>query len=217
MISLTGLTGDYVSVVRYAILVVAAFLLAWLAGWLCRRFIVPVLLKITSKTDAKWDDVLFSEKVLTSACRIIPAIVIWILLPLVFFEYPKVEVVVGRLTAIYFTIMMARTVIVFIDSFKELEHDARSSRRQYIYSICGVLKILVIFIAAIVVTLMTDNSTELYFMEKADHDAFMECVRQSSEYRQDEGSEYNEEFLGENYIQSDEYRNGWYVVTFHVG
>jgi hypothetical protein len=70
---------------------------------------------------------------------------------------------------------------------------------------------------AIVVTLMTDNSTELYFMEKADHDAFMECVRQSSEYRQDEGSEYNEEFLGENYIQSDEYRNGWYVVTFHVG
>ena len=151
MISLTGLTGDYVSVVRYAILVVAAFLLAWLAGWLCRRFIVPVLLKITSKTDAKWDDVLFSEKVLTSACRIIPAIVIWILLPLVFFEYPKVEVVVGRLTAIYFTIMMARTVIVFIDSFKELEHDARSSRRQYIYSICGVLKILVIFIAAIVV------------------------------------------------------------------
>ena len=151
MISLTGLTGDYVPVVRYVILVVVAFLLAWLAGWLCRRFIVPVLLKITSKTDAKWDDVLFSEKVLTSACRIIPAIVIWILLPLVFFEYPKVEVVVGRLTAIYFTIMMARTVIVFIDSFKELEHDARSSRRQYIYSICGVLKILVIFIAAIVV------------------------------------------------------------------
>ncbi|MBR0166766.1 MAG: mechanosensitive ion channel [Prevotella sp.] len=151
MISLTGLTGDYVPMVRYAILVVAAFLLAWLAGWLCRRFVVPVLLKITSKTEAKWDDVLFSEKVLTSACRIVPAIVIWILLPHVFYEYPKVEEIVGRLTAIYFTVMMTRTIIVFIDSFKELEHDGRSSRRQYIYSICGVLKILMIFIAAIVV------------------------------------------------------------------
>ena len=110
-----------------------------------------MLLKITSKTDAKWDDVLFSQRVLTSASRIIPAIVIWILLPHVFYEYPKVAEVVGRLTAIYFTIMMTRTVIVFINSFKELEHGARSARRQYIYSICGVLKIVMIFIAVIVI------------------------------------------------------------------
>ena len=151
MISLTGLSSDYVPVVRYAILVVLAFLLAWLAGWACRRFLVPMFLKITSKTDAKWDDVLFSQRVLTSASRIIPAIVIWILLPHVFYEYPKVEEIVGRLTAIYFTVMLTRTVIVFINSFKELEHDTRSSRQQYIYSICGVLKILMIFIAAIVV------------------------------------------------------------------
>lgn len=151
MISLTGLTADYVSVVRYAILVIFAFLLAWLAGWACRKFLVPVLLKVTRKTEAKWDDVIFSQRVLTSASRIIPAIVIWILLPHVFYEYPKVEEIVGRLTAIYFTVMMTRTIFVFIDSFKELEHGGRSSRRQYLYSICGVLKILMIFIAAIVV------------------------------------------------------------------
>lgn len=32
MISLTGLSGDSVAVVRYGILVVSAFVLAWLAG-----------------------------------------------------------------------------------------------------------------------------------------------------------------------------------------
>ena len=95
LISMTGLTGDYVPVVRYAILVVLAFLLAWLAGWLCKKLLVPVLLRITSKTEAKWDDVVFSEKVLVSACRIVPAIVIWALLPLVFFEYPQVADVEG--------------------------------------------------------------------------------------------------------------------------
>ena len=146
-----GVPSDYVPAVRYAVLVVAAFLLAWLAGWLCRRFVVPVLTKITTKTEAKWDDVIFSKRVLTSASRIIPAIVIWILLPHVFYEYPKVEEIVGRLTAIYFTVMLTRTIIVFVNSFKELEHDARSSHQQYIYSICGVLKILFIFIAAIVI------------------------------------------------------------------
>ena len=151
MLGQMGLSDDYVPVVRYAILVVLAFLLAWLAGWACRRFIVPVLMKITNKTEAKWDDVIFSKRVLNSASRIIPAIVIWLLLPHVFYEYPKVEEIVGRLTAIYFTVMLTRTIIVFIDSFKELEHDARSSRQQYLYSICGVLKILMIFIAAIIV------------------------------------------------------------------
>ena len=157
LIGWMGLPGDYVPVVRYAILVVLAFILAWLAGWLCRTFVVPVLLKITSKTDAKWDDVIFSRRVLLSACHIIPAIVIWLLLPLVFFEYPKVEDIVGRLTAIYFTIMAVRTVIVFIDSFKQLESGPRSSKQQYLYSICGVLKILMIFISVIVVVAIIIN------------------------------------------------------------
>ncbi len=157
LIGWMGLPGDYVPAVRYAILVVLAFILAWLAGWLCRTLVVPVLLKITSKTDAKWDDVIFSRRVLLSACHIIPAIVIWLLLPLVFFEYPKVEDIVGRLTAIYFTVMMVRTVIVFIDSFKLLENGQRSSKQQYLYSICGVLKILMIFISVIVVVAIIIN------------------------------------------------------------
>ena len=157
LIGWMGLPGDYVPAVRYAILVVLAFILAWLEGWLCRTFVVPVLLKITSKTEAKWDDVIFSRRVLLSACHIIPAIVIWLLLPLVFFEYPKVEDIVGRLTAIYFTVMMVRTVIVFIDSFKLLENGQRSSKQQYLYSICGVLKILMIFISVIVVVAIIIN------------------------------------------------------------
>ena len=157
LIGWMGLSGEYVPAVRYAILVVLAFVLAWLAGWLCRTFVVPVLLKITNKTDAKWDDVIFNRKVLMSACRIIPAIVIWLLLPLVFFEYPQVEEIVGRLTAIYFTIMTVRTVIVFIDSFKQLENGQRSSKQQYLYSVCGVMKILMIFISVIVVIAIIIN------------------------------------------------------------
>ena len=159
MISLTGLTGDYVPVVRYAILVMIAFLLAWLAGWLCRKLLVPVLLKITRTTEVKWDDVIFSEKVLVSACHIIPAIVIWTLLPLVFFEYPQVAEVVGRLTAIYFTVMATRTVFVFIDSFKQLENGSRTSKQQYLYSICGVMKILMVFICVIVVVAIIINKS----------------------------------------------------------
>ena len=163
-IEMMGVGGDYVPMVRYGILVILAFALAWLAGWVCRRFLVPVVLKITRRTDAKWDDVLFSKRVLLSASHIVPAVVVWTLLPLVFYEYPRVEDIVGRLTAIFFTVMAVRTVIVFIDSFKLLESGTRSSRQQYLYSICGVLKILMIFISAIVVIaiIINKNPTTLF-------------------------------------------------------
>ena len=147
-----GITGDTVNFVTHTILVVIAFALAFLTGWLCRKLLIPIVLKLTKKTEARWDDVMFNERVLKSACSIVPAIVIWQLLPWTFFDFPTVREVLTRLTGIYITVMSARTLIVFSDSLKQLEPSSqRSARQQYMHSLCGVLKIIIIFIAVIVV------------------------------------------------------------------
>ena len=151
MIEACGFTGDTVGIITHAALIVIVILLAAGAGLLCRRLIVPLLMKLTSKTEARWDDVVFNEQVLLSACSIVPAIVVWQLLPWTFFDYPVMQEVLTRLTAIYITVMTVRTIIVFIDSFKQLENGKRTARQQYLYSLCGVLKIVMIFIAVIVV------------------------------------------------------------------
>lgn len=151
LVAACGITSDAVSIVTHIVLVVLAILLAGLSGWICRKVFVPVLLKLTAKTEAKWDDVLFNKRVLQAACSIVPAIVIWLVLPWTFYDFPTVREVLARLTAIYITVMLTRTIIVFIDSFKLLESGPRSARRQYLYSLCSVLKIIFIFIAIIVV------------------------------------------------------------------
>ena len=151
MIVACGITGDSVSVICHIILVIIAILLAALSGFICRKLVVPLLLKLTARTEVKWDDVIFSEGVLLSASNIVPAVVIWQLLPWTFFEYPVVREALARLTAVYITVMSVRTAIKFIDTFKLLETGKRTARQQYLYSICGVLKILMIFIAVIVV------------------------------------------------------------------
>lgn len=151
LISMMGLTGDMVPVVRHILLVVVAILLAALAGLLCRKIIVPVVLKLTAKTEAKWDDVLFNKRVLVSACHIVPAIVIWQLLPLVFYQFPVVKELLTRITAIYIVVMSVKTVLVFISSIKDLEGEQRSNKQQYLYSFIGVLRLLMIFVAAIIV------------------------------------------------------------------
>lgn len=159
ILELSGLTGNSVPVVRHILLVITAVILAWLAALFCRKLIVPLILKITNKIEVKWAQVLFNRKVLISACNIVPAIVVWQLLPMVFYQYPVVREVLARLTAIYITIMTVRTIVVFIDSFKKLEDERRSSMQQYFHSFCGVLKIILMFLAAIAVVSIIINKS----------------------------------------------------------
>ena len=146
-----GFGGKGVTYASHAVLVVFAIILAIVAGLLCRQILVPIVLRLTKKTEAKWDDVVFNRKVLMAACSIVPAIVIWQLLPWTFYDFPTIREVLTRLTAIYITVMAVRTLIILADSFKLLEDGPRTARQQYLYSVCGILKIIVVFVAVIVI------------------------------------------------------------------
>ena len=153
LIQMAGVTGGAVPVVRHILLTITAILLAMLSDLLCRRLLVPIIMKVTDKTEVTWYDVLFNKKVLTSACHIVPAVVIWSLMPLVYLEYPIFKEILERATGIYIVVMSVRTALVFIGSFKGLEssEERRSSAQQYFHTFCGVLRILMLFVAGVVV------------------------------------------------------------------
>ena len=153
MIGWAGITGDAVPVLRHILLTITAVLLAMLSDLLCRKLLVPLISKITEKTEVTWDDILLNKKVLTSACHIVPAVVIWKLMPLVYLEYPIFKEILERATAIYIVVMSVRTATVFIGSFKGLEEEnsRRSSTQQYFHTFCGVLRVLMLFVAGVVV------------------------------------------------------------------
>ena len=146
-----GLEGTTVAIVRYVLMIVIAFLLAGLSGYICRKFIVPLMIKLTSKTNIEWDDILFDRTVLYTACNIVPAVVIWELLPKVFFQYPLAEDILLRLTAIYIAINATRLVLQIVDRLRFLRKQEGNASSQYLRSFLGVLKIIVFFIAAIIV------------------------------------------------------------------
>ena len=153
LITAAGIAGDAVPLVRHILLTITAILLAMLSDFLCRKILVPIILKITEKTEVTWDDILFNKKVLTSACHIVPAVVIWSLMPLVYLEYPIFKEILERATGIYIVVMSVRTALVFIGSFKGLEdaNERRSSAQQYFHTFCGVLRVLMLFVAGVVV------------------------------------------------------------------
>jgi miniconductance mechanosensitive channel len=146
-----GLHGSVVPVARHVVLVLVVVLLAWGAFLLGRKIIVPLVNRITSHTKAVWDDVLLNERSLLAVCRIVPAVVIWQLLPMVFYQFPVAREVLVRLTAIYITLATVHLCMVVINSMKQLNKGISTSLRQYMLSFCSLLKLLVIFVAIIVV------------------------------------------------------------------
>lgn len=151
LIQMCGITGMAVPVVRYVSMSLAAIFFSWLSYIIAKKLLIPVIDKLTARTKAKWDDVLFNRDVLLKVCAIVPAVVIYKLLPLVFYEAPFVQEMLNRLTSIYITVASVQLGIAVINSFRNLETTQSSSRQQYLQSFCGVLKIVAIFIGVIVV------------------------------------------------------------------
>lgn len=151
LIQMCGITGVAVPVVRYVSMSLAAIFFSWLSYIIAKKLLIPVINRLTARTKAKWDDVLFNREVLLKVCAIVPAVVIYKLLPLVFYEAPFVQEMLNRLTSIYITVASVQLGIAVINSFRNLETTQSSSRQQYLQSFCGVLKIVAIFIGVIVV------------------------------------------------------------------
>lgn len=145
-----GLTGSNLQIGTHTLLIITIIIVAWFSGWICKRLLIPLMHKITEHTKVAWDNVLLNDKVLITACRIVPAVIVAKSLPLVFFQFPWVREALERLTGVYITIMTVMLIISLIQASNELDTSYNASTRQYIRTFCGVVQIIVIFIAVII-------------------------------------------------------------------
>lgn len=155
LLASTTLTGGWLSFVTLSVLCATVALIAWLAYMLCVKVLAPITVRITRRTDVVWDDYLLNPQVLRSACHVVPAIVVWLLMPPLFFAYPILQALLMKATAIYITVAAMRLVVAFISSLKlfDTNNDTRSAAQQYFHSFCGVLKIIVLFLGVIIINI----------------------------------------------------------------
>ena len=163
LLAYTTLSGGWLSFVTMFALCAVTALVAWLVYMLCIKVVTPLLVRITKHTDMIWDDYLLNPQVLHSACHVVPAIVVWQMLPPLFIAHPVIQTLASKATAIYITIAVMRLAITFIGSFKlfDSEKDHRTAAQQYFHSFCGVLKIVVLFLGVIVIVAIVINRSPL--------------------------------------------------------
>lgn len=88
----------------FALLCLALF--SGLCGWLCRRLLVPFVLRLVARTETKLDDYFLNFKVLNAVCRLLPGCLFYLLLPLACAgphrtAFPKAYGLVGTAAEVY--------------------------------------------------------------------------------------------------------------------
>lgn len=149
--SLLGLSASSISLgQRLTVIVLIAFL-AWLTDYLCRCIATPIVLKITKKTPFKWDDHLFNSRILNDLCHIVPAIVVYILLPFAFNDRPLLQAFLTKASIIYIIITFLRLACQFTSLLYEISNTYEKSNSRPLKGIFQMIKVLTISLGIILI------------------------------------------------------------------
>ncbi len=114
-----GMDGYSMDWIHRGLWLAAVLLLAFLATYVWKKMLIPRIRDKVEKTEAKWDDYLFSEKVLKNFSQVIPALMIYTALPFVFGGTGVWFGILLKAAAIWLIVTGFRFVHSFISSIYE--------------------------------------------------------------------------------------------------
>ena len=136
-------------------------LLAWLADQLTQRITLRVLVKLVEASSVKWDDALVSRGVIARLAHAVPAVVIYLGVPLVP-NLPEGAVeVVRNVAAAYVVLTAAQALSAFLASLQDIYEagDPERARSRPIKGYLQVAKIVLFVLATVmIIAVLVDKS-----------------------------------------------------------
>lgn len=167
--NLLDLIKEYISesnaeLIRSAVVILGIVIVAIIANWVTKKFIIAILKQVIKKSKNKYDDVFLQKKVFHNLSHIVPALIIYYAIPLAFIInkgtpqdtkeiYETIISVVQSMCYIYMII----AVLVVINSFLNALHEIYqqiATKKKITLSIKGyiqVVKIIFIIIGIILI------------------------------------------------------------------
>ena len=146
-----GVQPESMGTVHRIVAVVGILLLAYVAHWLCRKVVVTTVKKLTSKTQNKWDDYLFNDRVLNDFCHMVPPIVITALIPFAFPSEPMTQAFVLKICWIYITIVVVRLICTFLTSLYTISSEHEKLKERSMKGFYQMMKLIVICVGTIII------------------------------------------------------------------
>ena len=108
-----GIAEGYVNLLGRVTAILGILLIAFILNRIARGIVIPIIRKVTSKTDSSWDDYILNDEVLGNVCKLIPPIVVTALLPLAISSEPVLLSWLLRICWIYIIIIAVKLICLF--------------------------------------------------------------------------------------------------------
>ena len=145
-----GFTGHIQWVMTEVFIGLFIILMAYLSFFLVRWLGVPFIRSVITKSSATWDDLLLETRMIPSLVAIVPMVVLYISAPLILPEFPNVGVFVARFASALIVLFGALSIDGLISFFELLFKKSHLSERFSIRSYIQVLRIILVFFAALI-------------------------------------------------------------------
>ncbi len=158
-----GLQQKVGPIVMDLIILVVLLVLAFIANYLAKRFILKLVEHFASKSSTKWDDVLVKRKFFRRLSHFAPALIIY-LMSSVFFENDTAILVTRRIAEIYMLFVAIITIDAFLSSVVDIYHSYDTSRKVPVRIIVQVAKILLYAVVGIVILSTVIGKSPAFFI-----------------------------------------------------
>lgn len=145
-----GLSDNWVTLlIRFGVIMMM-FVMVFIIDRICRKAIIPIVRKITARTEFKWDDHLLSDKVLNDFCMLISPIVIYVLLP---FALPQDAVLefIMKFCRVYIIAVFMKLLCSLISALYAMSSEHDRLKNHSMKGFYQMLKLAVICLGSIVI------------------------------------------------------------------
>lgn len=146
-----GVQLEYLGTVHRIVAVIGILLLAYVAHWIFRKVVVTSVKKLTAKTNNKWDDYLFNDRVLDDFCHLLPPIVITALIPFAFQGAPMTLAFILKICWVYITVVVVRLLCTFLTSLYTISSEHEKLKERSMKGFYQMIKLVVICIGVIII------------------------------------------------------------------
>lgn len=133
------------------IVIVFIVIIAYLADLICRRILVKLIRKVTLHTKATWDDFLLNDRVMNNFCHLIPPVLIYTFLPLVFSPEAEALLFFRNICLIYIIAVAIRFCNIFLITIFELINKREAFRDRPLKGVLQIIQIALFFIGSILI------------------------------------------------------------------
>lgn len=145
-----GLSESMTVLLIRIFLILMMLLLAFIIDRICRKAVIPIVRKITSKTDFKWDDYLLNDDVMNDCCNLIAPIVIYAAIPMFMLDTPIMEFLM-KCCRIYIIAVFMKLLCSIITSLYLISSEHDKLKNHSMKGFYQMLKLAVICIGSIVI------------------------------------------------------------------